>query len=154
MRIQVLCAPEFHNDFGKFLFLFFKNNLTRINHCKFVRHKSHLRPFLSYLPCIVHREYFSIIFNVKKCTLYSIKYGNCNIELEQNTFSWIKWNGMNLKGDRKIDLKHFIQLEKGFNKTYYKYLSFWMNLSEWMKPSGIWCSKGPHFQSKSYLSPF
>jgi hypothetical protein len=25
----------------------------------------------------VHREYFSIIFNVKKCTLYSIKYGTC-----------------------------------------------------------------------------
>jgi predicted amidohydrolase YtcJ len=24
----------------------------------------------------VRREYFGIIFNVKKCTLYSIKYGN------------------------------------------------------------------------------
>ncbi len=27
--------------------------------------KSHIKPFLSYLPCIVCREYFSIIFNVK-----------------------------------------------------------------------------------------
>ncbi len=71
MRIQVLCAPEFHNDF----WLFFKNNFTRINHCKFIQHKSHLKLFLSYLPCIVHREYLSTIFNVKKCTLYSIKYG-------------------------------------------------------------------------------
>jgi hypothetical protein len=60
--------------FGKKIFLFFKNNLTRINHCKFVHHKSHLKPSLSSLPCIVHREYFSIIFNVKKCALYSIKY--------------------------------------------------------------------------------
>jgi hypothetical protein len=34
----------------------------------------HLKPFLSYLPCKVCREYFSIIFIVKKCTLYSIMY--------------------------------------------------------------------------------
>jgi hypothetical protein len=60
---------------GKKLFLFFKKNFTRINHCKFIHHKSHLKPFLSYLPCIVRREYFSIIFNVKKCALYLIKYG-------------------------------------------------------------------------------
>ncbi len=60
----------------KKLILFFTNNFTRINHCKFIHHKSHLKPFLSYLPCILHREYFSIIFNVKKCTLYLIKYGN------------------------------------------------------------------------------
>jgi hypothetical protein len=51
--------------FGKKLFLFFKNNFTRINHCKFINHKSHLKPFLIYLPWIVHREYFRIIFNVK-----------------------------------------------------------------------------------------
>jgi hypothetical protein len=70
---QVKCAPEFHNDFGaKKLFLYFKNNFTRINHCKFIHHKSHLKPFLIYLPWIVRRECFSIIFNVKKCTLYSI----------------------------------------------------------------------------------
>ncbi len=61
---------------AKFLFLFFKNNVTRINNCKFFHHKSHLKPLLSYLPCIVWREYFSNIFNVKKCTLYSIKYGS------------------------------------------------------------------------------
>ncbi len=50
-------------------FLFFNNNFTRINH------KTHLKPFVSYVPCMVHREYFSIIFNAKKCALYSIKYG-------------------------------------------------------------------------------
>ncbi len=67
--------------FGKKLFIFFKNNFTRINHCKFLHHKSHLKPFLSYLPWIVRREHFSIIFNVKQCTLYLIKYGNKNISL-------------------------------------------------------------------------
>ncbi len=73
MRIQLKCTPEFHNDFRKKkFFLFFKNNFTRINPCKFIHHKT----LLSYLPCIVHREYFSIIFNVKKCALYSIKYGS------------------------------------------------------------------------------
>ncbi len=41
----------------------------------FIQQKSHhLKPFLSYLPCKACREYFSIIFNVKKCTLYSIMY--------------------------------------------------------------------------------
>jgi hypothetical protein len=59
---------------AKNLFLFFKNNFTGINHCKFIHHKSHLKPFLSYLPCIVWTEYFSIIFKAKKCALYSIKY--------------------------------------------------------------------------------
>ncbi len=46
---------------AKKLFLFFKNNFTRINHCKFIHHKSLLKPFLSYLPCIVRREYFQFI---------------------------------------------------------------------------------------------
>jgi len=50
--------------FGKKIFLFFKNNFKRNNHCKFIHHKSYLKPFLSYLPCTVRREYFSIIFNV------------------------------------------------------------------------------------------
>ncbi len=67
--------------FGKKLYLFFKNNFTRINHCKFIHHKSHLKPFLSYLPCIVRRKYFSIIFNVKNSALYSIKYGSCCSEV-------------------------------------------------------------------------
>jgi len=58
----------------KKVFLFFKNNFTRFNYCKFIPHKGHLNPFLSYLPCIVCTEYFSIIFNAKKCALYSIKY--------------------------------------------------------------------------------
>ncbi len=76
MRIQVLCTPKFHNDFcQKILFLFFKKFFKRNNHCKFIHHKSYLKPFLSYPLCIVRREYFSIIFNVKKCALYSIKYG-------------------------------------------------------------------------------
>jgi hypothetical protein len=43
---------------------------------KYILDKSHFKPFLSYLPCIVCREYFSINTNVKKCALYSIKYGN------------------------------------------------------------------------------
>jgi hypothetical protein len=41
--------------------------------------RSHLKPFLSYLPCIVFREYFSIISNIRKYTLYSIKYGTYHI---------------------------------------------------------------------------
>jgi hypothetical protein len=60
--------------FGKKLSLLFKNNFKRNNHCKFIHHKSYLKPFLSNLPCIVCRESFSIIFNVKKRILYSIKY--------------------------------------------------------------------------------
>ncbi len=50
------------------------NNFTRIHHCRCIHHTSHLKPFLSYLPCIVWWEYFSIIFHVKKCALYLIKY--------------------------------------------------------------------------------
>ena len=62
----------------KLLVLCFKNNFTRINHCKFIHHTSHLKPFLSNLPCVVRRTYFSIIFYVKKCALYLIKYGTCH----------------------------------------------------------------------------
>ncbi len=71
--------------FGKFFLLFFKNNCKRNNHRMFIHHKSYLKPFLSYLPCIVCREYFSIIFNVKMCTLYSIQYGtrDHNIHIER-----------------------------------------------------------------------
>jgi hypothetical protein len=62
---------------AKKLFLFFKNNFTKINHCKFIHHKSHLTYTLSQLlPCLMGMEYFSVIFNVKRCILYSIKYGN------------------------------------------------------------------------------
>ncbi len=39
-----------------------------------MHHESHFKPFLSSLECKMCREYFSIIFNVKKCTLYLIKY--------------------------------------------------------------------------------
>ncbi len=90
MCIQVKCAPEFYLE--KTLFLFFKNNFTRINHCKFIHHKSHLKPLLSYLPCIVHREYFSIIFNVKKCTIYSIKYGTQELERLPFKSKWTGWD--------------------------------------------------------------
>ncbi len=77
MHIQVQCAPEFHNDFiFLFIILFFKNNFTRINPCKFIHHKSHLKPIIRHLPCLMCREYFSIIFNVKKCALYLIKYNS------------------------------------------------------------------------------
>jgi len=46
--------------------------------------KAILNPFCIYLPCKVCREYFSIIFNVKKCALYSIKYGNFPIIMFEN----------------------------------------------------------------------
>ncbi len=58
---------------AKNLFLFFKNNFKINNYCKFNHHERYLKTFLSYLPCIARKEYFSIIFNAKKCTLYSIK---------------------------------------------------------------------------------
>jgi hypothetical protein len=68
--------------FGKKLFLFFKNNFKRNNHSKLIHHKSYLKPFLSYLPCIVRRKYFS---NVKKCALFLIKYGSLMFQI---LFSW------------------------------------------------------------------
>jgi hypothetical protein len=75
VHMSIVCTPEFHNDFWqKILFIFFNNNFKRINHCKFIHHKSHFKPILSYLPCIVRREYFSIILNVQKCALYLMKY--------------------------------------------------------------------------------
>ncbi len=54
----------------------FQENFKRNNRFKFIHHKSKLKPFLSNLPCIVRREYFSTIINVKKCALYSIKYSS------------------------------------------------------------------------------
>ncbi len=68
--------------FGKkSIFIFQKENY------KFIHHKSYLKPFLSYLPCIVRREYFSIIFNVKKCTLHLIKYSNQELHLSVDTLA-------------------------------------------------------------------
>ena len=47
-------------------FFYFSRKISKINnHCKYIHHKSYLKPFLSYLPCIVQREYFSVIFNQK-----------------------------------------------------------------------------------------
>ncbi len=71
---SIVCSWNSQGFLAKILFLFFKNNFTRLNLCKFIHHKSHLKPFLRYLPCIMCREYFSIILNVKKCALYLIKY--------------------------------------------------------------------------------
>ncbi len=88
----------------KIFFLFFKKIFTRINHCKFIHHKSNLKPLLSYLPCIVRREYFSIIFNVKKCTLYSIKYS-----------MWLTfcYEALFLQSDHKIIVKCFESWRSG-----------------------------------------
>jgi hypothetical protein len=78
---------------SKKLILFFKNNFTRINHYKFIHHTSHLKPFLSYLPYIVHREYFSIICNVKKCVII---YGTSDFrpqdQLEWNDSAEVLWH--------------------------------------------------------------
>ncbi len=79
MTYKYSARLKFTLIFGKKLFLFFKNNITIINPCKRIHHESHLKHFLSYLPCIVRIEYFSIIFKIKKCALYSIKYGNLPI---------------------------------------------------------------------------
>ncbi len=82
---------NFSDFWQKKIFLFFKNNFTKINHSKFMYHRSHLKLCLNYLPCIVCREYFSNIFNVKKCTLslYSIKicYKLCMKMIEHNSRS-------------------------------------------------------------------
>jgi hypothetical protein len=58
----------------KRLNLFFKNNFTRIKHCKFIHHTSHLKT-LSQLPSMYNaRGIFQHHFSCKKCTLYLIKY--------------------------------------------------------------------------------
>jgi hypothetical protein len=74
MCIWVWCAPEFHKKFWHKKYFYFSRIFSQelIVASLFIL-KSHLQPFLSYLPCIVHREYFSIIFNVKKWALYFIK---------------------------------------------------------------------------------
>ncbi len=65
---------------AKKLFLVFKNNFTRINPSKFYSSQKPSKTFLRYLPCIVCREYFIIIFNVKKvCTILDkIRYSKVN----------------------------------------------------------------------------
>ena len=73
MHTSILCTWISQWFLAKKILLF-KNNFKRIDHCKFIHHNSYLKPFLSCLPCIAHREYFSITFKVKKGALYSIKY--------------------------------------------------------------------------------
>ncbi len=73
MCIQVQCAPEFHNDFCQKK-IFFKNNFTRINHCRFIPHKSHLKPFLSYLLRYSLKGIFQHHFQCKK--VHTILDGN------------------------------------------------------------------------------
>jgi hypothetical protein len=84
---------------AKKLILFFKNYFTRINNCVFINHRSHLKTSHSYLPCIVQRKYFSIIFHVKKCALYSIKHGNwLNFQHKIRSL----WFGIALVGCSKV----------------------------------------------------
>ena len=78
-----LVPPSSLKNISPYFIEYNVHNFTRINHCKFIHRRSHLKPFLSYLPCIVHREYFSIISHVKKCALYSIKYGNMTTNQSQ-----------------------------------------------------------------------
>ncbi len=65
VHTNIVCTWISQWFLAKKIILFFKSNYTRINHCKFIHHRSHLRPFLSYLPYIVCRKYFSIIFHDK-----------------------------------------------------------------------------------------
>ncbi len=92
MCIQLKWALEFYNDFWKKnLFYFSRIILHELIICIFIDHKNHLKPLLCYLPCIVSREYVSIIFKVKKCTLYSLKYGILDMFLIIIfTFIWTK----------------------------------------------------------------
>ncbi len=93
---QVQCAYEYsaHLNFtmilGKKKFLFFKNNFTRINHCKFIHRKSHQLCTLSHLPSMfsakgLFQHHFNVK-NVKKCTLYSIKQDNLELKTLPNKF--------------------------------------------------------------------
>ncbi len=96
---------------AKNLFLLFKNNFKRNNHCKFIHYKSYIKQFLSYLPCIVHREYFSIIFSVKKCKLYSIKHG-----------SKIWWNYFFIEKNQRKSLANFLlSIVNSSNVTFYEF---------------------------------
>ncbi len=69
---SIVCTSNSQWFFAKKYFFLFSRIISQklIIACLFFN-KSHLKPFLSYLPCIA--RYFSIIFNVKKCALYSIK---------------------------------------------------------------------------------
>ncbi len=82
MYIQVQCAPEFQNDFWKKKYFYFSRIISKelIIASLFII-KATLTP-LSYLPSIVGREYFSIIFKVKQCTLYSIKCSSSSKEIK------------------------------------------------------------------------
>ncbi len=76
VHTRIVCTWNSQWFLAKKIFLFSRIiSQDLMNPGKFIHHKSHLKAFLRYLPCIVRREYFSIIFNVKKCALYLIKYG-------------------------------------------------------------------------------
>ncbi len=97
--------------FGKIFILFSKNNFTRINHYKFIHHESHLKPFLSYLPCIVHREYFSIIFNVKSVVHYTRKNTVCKYAYVHILTKGIKNENLKNRVTRRLE-KNTQSLEK------------------------------------------
>jgi len=66
MRIQEQCAPEFYNDvWQKSLFYFSRMISQDLIIASFIHHKSHFKPFLSYLSCIFQHH-----FQCKKvCTI-------------------------------------------------------------------------------------
>ncbi len=67
MCIQVKCAPEFQNDSWQKNYFYFSRIISS-NHCMFIHHWSHLKPFLSYFPYIVYNTQgiFQYHFQYKK----------------------------------------------------------------------------------------
>ncbi len=85
MRIRVQCTPEFRNDSWQKNYFYFSRIISQelIIASLFII-KAILNPFLVTFH-VLHREYFSIIFNVKKCAPYSLKYGICKTQSVVNT---------------------------------------------------------------------
>jgi hypothetical protein len=60
------------NDFWQFLFYFSRIISQELIITSLFIIRVILNPFsATFLPCIVRREYFSTIFNIKKCALYN-----------------------------------------------------------------------------------
>ncbi len=114
-----------HWYLANFFILFFKNNFKRNNHWKFIHHKSYLKPFISYLPFIVRREYFSIIFNAKKCALYlmgSIVGDKCRVSKVHIVFDH-NWRN---------------QILHKWAKILHKLAHLWSNIWNINKNTNIW----------------
>jgi hypothetical protein len=68
--MQVKCAPKFDNDFLQKNYFYFSRIISKeIIIASLIIIKAILNPFSATFR-VVRREYFSIIFNVIKCTLY------------------------------------------------------------------------------------